>query len=220
MYKNKIYMFIFLILFSNLSLAEIYKDFLPNDSLAIIKTKYPNAKLEDIKAAWVKENESFIGLSGVGIVGAINLKFSHNDEFKKEMIKYYQNKIAENPLSDNSNYELSIQYMNEALNAPLDNRLTLDWLRWVSPEPIPFERLVSKYGNPEKCDFDPDSFLPICSWTSKGLTANLSDDKKYVYSIEYGFTEEDWGIKNTDKKQNNEPKVKEKPSKKSKLKKL
>ena len=43
MHKNKLYIFIFLILFSNLSLAEIYKDFLPGDSLATIKTKYPNA---------------------------------------------------------------------------------------------------------------------------------------------------------------------------------
>jgi hypothetical protein len=215
MHKINVYIFLLLILFSNISVAEIYKDFLPGDSLAIIKTKYPNAKLEEIKAAWVKDNESFIGLTGVGIIGSINLKFSTLDDFIKEMIKYTEDEIAKNPSSDNSENERLINSFNESLNRPLDQRLTLDWLRWVSPDPIPFERLVSKYGKPEKCDFDPDTFQPICLWLSKGVSANLSDDKKYVYSIEFSFTAEDRGGK-----KNSEPEVKEKPLKKGKVKKL
>ncbi len=219
MHKNKLYIFIFLILFSNLSLAEIYKDFLPGDSLATIKTKYPNAKLEPIKAAWVQDYEAFIALSGVGISGTINLKFSTNDNFYKELIKYGQDEIAKNPTADNSKRENSIRILNESLNLPIDQRLTLDWLRWISPDPIPFERLVSKYGNPEKCDFDPDTFQPYCSWPSKGVTASLSDNKKWVYYIEYTFTDQDSGISSPERKQNSEPAVKDKSSKKGKLKK-
>lgn len=204
----------FFALFSNVSLAEIYKDFLPYDSLAIIKTKYPNAKLEPIKAAWVKEDEAFIRLSGVGIVGTINLKFSTTDNFIKGLIKYNRNEIEKNPTSDNSKNEDIIKAYNDVLALPLDQKLTLDWLRWVSPTPLPFERLVSKYGNPEKCDYDPDTFSPYCAWISKGVSANLTDDKKYVDSIEYSFTDKDKGISNTEEIQNPEPAVKKKSPKK------
>ena len=206
-----------LILFSNLSLAEIYKDFLPYDSLATIKTKYPNAKLDPIKAAWLKDDEAFIGLSGVGILGSTNLKFSTSDNFLKMLITYNQDQIDKNPTADNSINEERIKKYNESLNLPLDDRLTLDWLRWISPDPIPLERLISKYGKPDKFDFLADTFQPYCLWDKKGVLANLSDDKKFVYSIEYYFTDEDRNITKPAPKQNNKPVVKEKNSKKSKL---
>lgn len=220
MNKYKLLLIISFTMFSTFSSAEIYKDFLPSDTLAIIKTKYPNAKLEDTKAAWVRDNESFIKLTGVGIAGSIFLKLSTSDNILRQFIKDDQDEIEKNPTSDNSKFEDFIKHWNEMLNRPLDQRLSLDWLRWVPPDPIPFERLVSKYGNPEKFEFDPETFKPYSQWVSKGVIANLSDDKKYVYSIEYNFTDEDRGIAKPIQNQNTEPIVKEKPSKKSKVKKL
>ncbi|MEQ1597862.1 MAG: hypothetical protein ABL880_00700 [Methylotenera sp.] len=192
--KLGFYIFIILFVFSKQASAEIYKNFLPYSSLAMIKAKYPNAKLEDIKAAWLKENEAFIGLTGVGIIGAINLKFSTSDDYWKTSIESTQREIESNPTADNSIREYDIADFNGRLNLPLDQRLTLDWLRWVPPQAIPFDRIVSKYGKPEKCDFDVDTYQPYCAWTSKGVSANLSDNKKYVYFIEYTFTLEDLGL--------------------------
>lgn len=209
--KNLKYFLIFFFLFSNIASAEIYKDFLPYDSLATIKTKYPNAKLEDIKAAWLKTNESFIGLTGVGISGTINLKFSNNDDYWKSTVENNQHEIEKNPTSDNSNREATIKTLNESLNLPLDQRLTLDWLRWVPPQAIPFDRIVNKYGKPEKCDFEVDTYQPYCAWASKGVSVNLSDDKKYVYFIEYTFTLVDLGLEKPKpelKRSNNSKKTK------------
>jgi hypothetical protein len=175
--------------------AEIYKDFVPNDTLASIKARYPNASFETIKAAWVKENESFVRLTGLGISGTINLKFSTADWLWMDLIKNNQDIIEKNPADDNSKIEELNKTYNDMLNLPIDQKLGLDWLRWVPIQPIPFDRLVNKYGSPEKCDFDAENFQPYCGWSSKGVTANLSDDKKLVYSIEYNFTDVDRGLK-------------------------
>lgn len=220
MNNYKILFILYLTIFSNFSSAEIYQDFLPFDSLSIIKSKYPNAKFEDTKAAWVKEDESLIKLTGAGIPGSIFLKFSTGDSILKFFIKTDQEIIDKNPIYDNSYFENNIKKYNALLALPLDQRLTLDWVRFVPPNPIPFARLVSKYGNPEKYDFDPENFQPFCSWDNKGLNANLSDDKKYVYAIEYSFTDEDRRLTNPAIKQNSEPKVKEKPARNNKVKKL
>ena len=197
--------------YSNQVLAEIYKDFLPNDTLASIKVKYPNASFEPIKAAWVKENEAFVALKGVGISGTINLKFSNTDWLWKGFIKYNQDLIEKNPTADNSELENKIKEVNAILNLPLDQRLSLDWLRWIPIQPIPFDRLVSKYGTPEKCDFGSEDFRPYCEWTSKGVNTNLSDDKKLVYSIEYTFTNSETGIATPETAANPKPEGNNKP---------
>ena len=220
MNKYKLLLILCFAVFSNFSSAEIYKNFLPSDSLALIKTKYPNAKLEDTKAAWVKEDESFIKLTGVGIAGSIFLKFSTSDTLYKQLIKFDQDIIDKNPTSENFLPINDIKRNNDLLTLPLDQRLTLDWVRWAPPDPIPLVRLVSKYGNPEKFDFDPETFQPFCSWPRKGVIANLSDDKKIVYSIEYYFTSEELGISKPLQAQPSEPEVKEKLVKKNKVKQL
>ena len=208
-------------IYSNPVRAEIYKDFFPNDTLASIKTKYPNASFEPIKAAWVKENESFIALKGVGISGSINLKFSNADWLYKSFIKDNQDLVDKNQTGDNSELEKQIKEYNDELNLPDDQRLTLDWLRWIPIQEIPFDRLVSKYGTPEKCDFDSESFQPYCQWTI-GVYANLSDDKKFVSSIEFSFTAVDRGLKpaqpTTTSKPETSPKHETKPPRKTKKK--
>ena len=66
--------------------------------------------------------------------------------------------------------------------------MTIDWVRWVPDVNIPIERLKSRYGEPEKCDYSTEDYRPYCEWESKGVNARLSDDKKQVFAIEYTFT--------------------------------
>lgn len=194
-------------LFCNLTQAEIYKDFVPFITLKQIKLNYPNAKFEDKKVAWTNEHEILFFMTGEGLSGTIALKLSKLD-------KYYTEKLAEfegKSLNDNSEAVADwVKYYKSQLELPLDERFTLDWVRFVPDLRIPYERLESRYGKAEKCDYLPETFAPFCSWESKGVLVNLTDDKKLVNSIEYNFTNEDMfpSPKTSLKKKSLKPKVK------------
>lgn len=176
--------------------AEVYKDLGPGLSLNEIKQKYPNAKFDDLKAAWVKGNEAFLSMTGLGISGKIYLKLSHTDKFKSDYISSSLKRAEEsNSEEDRERLITSAKLMQALLDSPLENRLSLDWVRWIPHEIIPLERLESRYGKPEKCDYDEESFAPYCEWKSKGVYAALVDNKKYVNFIDYNFTDSDWETK-------------------------
>jgi hypothetical protein len=172
-------------LFCNVLQAEIYKDFVPFINLKQVKLNYPNAKFEDAKPAWANEDEALYKMTGEGLTGTIVLKFNKFDKVQSA-------RLAENEaksLKDNSEELLWwINFDKTQLARPLEERFSLDWVRFVPYEQIPYERLISRYGKPEKCDSRADDFMPYCSWDSKGVQIHLSDDKKLVLAIEYTFT--------------------------------
>ena len=200
--------------------ADIYKDFRPEITLKEIKDNYPNGNYENINAAWVTEKDVFIKLTGSGLAGTTMLAFKKPDSAYLEIISNAKAKIAENPNEDNKLLESTIDRYNKLISLPLDEKLTLKWLRWLPAEILPFDRLVSRYGNPEKCGFNEENFQPFCDWISRAIRANLSDDKKQVLSIEFSFTEDDflksWGIDYPTPKIEENPA--QKPIKKKKIK--
>lgn len=179
------------LVFSNYALAEIYKDFTPYISLKKIKENYPNAKFEEVKAAWVTKNEAFIKLTGSGLAGTTYLALSTSDSYWQKVISDSETKIAENPNADNIELLVTIDSANKFINEPLDEKLTLNWLRWAPDSALPLERLINRYGNPDVYGVDDESFQQFCNWTKRRVRAMLSDDKKMVFSIEYGFTLEE-----------------------------
>lgn len=180
--------FSLLLLISSNSYAEIYKDFKPYISLQEIKNNYPNAKFEDLKAAWVKSDEIFISMIGVGIAGKIYLKMSTLDSVKRNSLEKIETEHLD---KESEEYKQQLALVNEYLNKPFDERVTLDWLRWIPDSNIPFERIESRYGKPEACGYDEATFVPYCSWESKGIQVYLSDNKKTVSYIEYLTTLDD-----------------------------
>lgn len=186
-------LFIILLLICFRSEAEIYKDFVPYTTIAEMKAKYPNAKFEVVKAAWVQENDIFLKITGAGLAGTTYVATSKiSDNAHKEKIERYQRLIAESPDKDNSLYIEGIARNERYLALPADDRYSIDWLRWVPDVNIPLERLKAKFGEPSKFDYSESDFQPYAEWTKRGLRANLSDDKKIVYSIEYYFTDEEY----------------------------
>lgn len=175
-------------LFCNALQAEIYKDFVPFITLKQVKLNYPNANFEDAKPAWANEDEALFKMTGAGLTGTIVLKFSKLDKYWTKQLNEFEAKS----LNENSE---SITYLinsyKTSLALPVDERLTLDWVRFVPYMQIPYERLISRYGKPEKCGSNTEDFTPYCSWESKGVLINLSDDKKLVANIEYTFTDEE-----------------------------
>ncbi len=168
--------------------AEIYKNFTPYQTLKEIKQNYPNAKFEDLKAAWVKEDEYFLSLSGVGISGKIYLKMHTLDGFRKKALENIEKNY---PDKDSEDYKTNAKFWLEKLNMPLEERIYLTWVRWIPADKIPFARVEGKYGKPTLCGFDDESFSPYCSWDEKGVMVFQTDDRKEVVFIQYTFTSDE-----------------------------
>lgn len=171
--------------------AEIYMDLRPFDSVAKIQAKYPNAQLTEMNPAWLQANESFKRLSGSGISGYILLKFSTVDKAQEAERDKLIQKIQENPSGDNSKNQSIVDSYTERLNQPLNDRMTLDWVRWVPAAALPLQRFESKYGKAEKCDYRSDSFDPYCEWATRGVSATLNDAKTSVTMVDFTFTASD-----------------------------
>ena len=167
---------VLLFLFCNVSIAEIYRDFTPFLSLSQIKKRYPNAIFDVVKAGWVQENQTFLKLHGTGLPGETYLAFSYDDSYFTKRILEIDKEVAATPDVDHTETLKSREHIQKVLDRSLDEKMTLDWVRWVPVAMIPFERLKSRYGEPEKCDFSLEDYTPFCEWSSKGVHAILSDD--------------------------------------------
>ncbi len=162
--------------------AEILQGVFPLDDLKDIKLKYPNGQFQRINAAWVTPDQAFIQLSGRGFPGELFLAFF--DERAKAK-KYVADKCV-----DTSTLPVDplCQLHKWVASRSDEDALTIDWVRWVPAQGIPFERYRSKYGEPTKVDFDNNTMIPFAYWDAAELRANLSDDKKLVLSVETAFT--------------------------------
>lgn len=163
----------------------------PNESFTSIKSKFPNARFVDVKAAWLKPDERLKQMSGEGIAGSIYLKMSTNETSDRELLASLRSEIANNPNVNDSTRRLAEVYAT-SLALPLDDRLTLDWLRWSAPSPVPMSRIQSKYGKADKCGFTEDSFIPFCEWTNKAIVAYGDEKMNYVTNLEFSFTQAEW----------------------------
>jgi hypothetical protein len=177
---------------ASLAHAETYLNFVAEESVTTAKEKYPNATFTEIKAGWLATNEKFLQMSGTGIVGKVFLKFSTVDSFWEEMMTLEQSEIDANLERDNAKELANIAYYKSRLARPLDDRLTLDWIRWIPDALIPIARIHGRYGKPDKCDYEQESFRPYCEWKGRGLLIGLTDDKKAVYKIEFSIVAQDY----------------------------
>ncbi len=164
--------------------AEILHGVEPLNTLGDIKKKFPNALVTRVRAAWVTENEDFYSLKGEGFPGVLYIAFQdERPTYRRRVadLKSLQVELSERQASE-------LQFAEKIGNNSDDVALNVEWVRWVPSSPIPLERYKSKYGEPSKCDFKADTMAPYCTWQSRSLTVNLSDDKKLVLHAEAAFT--------------------------------
>jgi hypothetical protein len=167
--------FLLALLVPALANAEIYKNINPLDTLADVKSKFPNAIYEKVPAAWVTEMDSFYKITGQGLSGRIMIKFNDYRPVYKKMA------------DDNPNSE-SFESMQNLANQSDEDALSVDWVRWIPEPPIPLERFMLKYGKPDKSGFDDDNMDPYKSWESRGIMVYLTNDGKDVYKVDFSFT--------------------------------
>ena len=149
---------------------------------------YPNAIFDVVKAGWVQEKQAFMKLHGTGLPGETYLAFSYNDSLFSNRVLEIDQEVAATPDADHTEILKTRDNFQKILDRSLDEKMTLDWVRWAPGVHIPIERLKGRYGEPEKCDYSLEDYRPYCEWASKGVKAQLTDDKKQVYAIEYTFT--------------------------------
>jgi hypothetical protein len=175
---------------ATVSCAETLFDIQALDTLGDIKKKFPNATITVVKAAWVRENQGFYSLEGPGQPGKLMLAFNDDRPSWRESHERAWNEMskASEPTDGQKYWE---NFTATKAHADDESALTISWVRWIPPSPIPLERYRSKYGAPDKCGFSDVDLTPYCTWTQRGLFATLSDDKKSVMFADGLYTRDE-----------------------------
>ncbi len=174
--------------------AESFLGLEPLQTLASVRLRFPNAKLDAEHPPWLKENQYYCMLDVDGADGLVALLFEHDDEKRKQKLADLQKNLpatvnhADNPLSKSIN--LLIRQQRDALARPLEDRLALVRIRWIPEKPQRLAVLQSKYGKPDAIEIKAGAPGPIFVW-QRGVHAYLTPDRKLVKMIEFWFTEDD-----------------------------
>lgn len=173
----------------NYASAEVLHGVEPLSTLGKIKKDFPNAKFERVNAAWVKESEAFFSMTGSGFPGKLYLAFN---DFRTIWAHWLNSRPSDSSQSSSASEAEedadTRAYAIAQVRQSDDDALTINWVRWVPASPIPMSRVKAKYGEPTKCDFEPEDFTPYCSWDSRSLRAQTTDDRKSVLFFTANFT--------------------------------
>jgi hypothetical protein len=160
------------------SSAEIYLGITPFKALGDVKNMFPGAEFKKLNPAWAKEDDAMYSVTGEGIAGKIIIMFHDTRPLNRE----YMNQETDDTMR---------RVFKEYSERSDDDSLLVSWVRWVPDEPFPVERLIAKYGKPERSDFSSVDFKPYNQWKTKGIYAHLSDDGENVVMITYNPTEKE-----------------------------
>lgn len=155
--------------------AEIYLGIGPLDKLGDVQEKFPRANITKLVAAWSQPHEALYEMKGPGLSGTVVLLFNDYRSSWKDLAE-------KSP--DIELYETMYQQSDA-------EALVINWVRWIPDNLIPLQRLVSKYGRPEKSAFSDENYEPYRNWEKKGVTAYLSDDEKFVKRIDFSYTRDE-----------------------------
>jgi len=157
--------------------AELYKGIGPLDTLADLKKKFPNATFTKKNPAWAQETDVMYQIKGPGISGTIVVKFYDSRP-------YYMRKMDEADSQERRTYFAKLATQEE-------DTVMVDWVRWLPDIPFPVERIITKYGKPDKSGFTDEDYTPYKEWTQKGVFVRLSDDGKKVLAIDFTHTKKE-----------------------------
>lgn len=168
--------------------AEILHGVQPLSEFGEIKESFPNGRFQRVKAAWVKEEEAFYSMTGDGFPGTLYLLFDDERPFWREYLESLSADAPEDTASEVSEKTFTRNLVKEKATQSEERALTIRWVRWVPAAPIPMERVKAKYGEPSKCDFDPADFAPFCSWDSRLLSVQTTENRRFALFLTASFT--------------------------------
>jgi len=157
--------------------AELYQGIGPLDTLGDLKKKFPNATFTKMNPAWAQEYDVMHKIQGSGISGTI-------------VVKFYDGRPNWRKRAQEATDEKYKALCERMANQP-DDEVMVDWVRWLPDTPFPLERLITKYGKPDKSGFTDEDYTPYKEWTQKGVFVRLSDDGKKVLAIDFTHTKKE-----------------------------
>ena len=160
------------------SSAEIYLGITPFKTLGDVQNMFPGAEFTKLNPAWAKEDDAMYSVTGEGIEGKIIIMFHDTRPLNRD----YMKQATDNTMK---------RFFKEYSERPDEDSLLVSWVRWVPDVAFPVERLITKYGKPEKSDISTVNFKPYKLWMSKGIYAHLSDDGGKVVMITYNPTKKE-----------------------------
>jgi hypothetical protein len=209
----------FLLSAGELGIAEIYRDIRPYDTRAEVRKKFPGGDFKLLHPAWAQKSDLLYSISGSGLVGTIVVKFTDQVEVEKQYLRdelaksnsacdKELAKTAQGGVPDDTQpcqrSLILLEQINEPVNLPpadKEARIQIDWVRWAPDTPIPLDRLITLYGQPDNSGVDENTLEPFKEW-KRGILASITDDGKSVRLIDYNFTREEkkkeWLIKHPD----------------------
>ena len=158
--------------------AEMYLGIAPLETLGEIKARFPRATFTRTSPGWAQKTDVMFQIRGDGMSGLIVVKLS-------DMRPAYKELLDKNPDTPND-------FLRALANQSDDEAITVDWVRWMPNAPIPLQRFISKYGQPEKSGFADEDYQPYRLWVKRGVNAYLSDNEKDVVRVDFAFTREEY----------------------------
>lgn len=178
----------------SLAHAESVLGLEPLEPLSSVKRRFNPENLTAEPVGWLKSNQYFGVLQTPDMSGKVLLLFEHDDEVRKKKLAALEKSVTGMPVQSQArSTRLLLRQQKEHLAKPLDDRLALVLVRWIPDPPLRVAELTAKYGKPEEKRERDAVYGPIYVW-SKGVTAHLSDDKKFISMVEYWFTEDDLAL--------------------------
>ncbi len=174
--------------------AESFLGLEPLQTLASVRQRFPDAKLDPEHPPWLKPNQYYALLDTDGADGMVALLFEHDDDKRRQKLVDLQKSLPSTVNNaDNSNAKsinLLIRQQREALARPLEERLSLVRIRWIPEKPARLAALQARYGRPDSIQLRQGNPGPVYVW-DRGVHAYLSSDRKQAKMIEFWFTEDD-----------------------------
>lgn len=158
--------------------AEIYRGIGPLDTLGSVKAKLPSATYERLKPAWARPEDALYAVSGEGISGTIIIKFNDSRPLFRQLL------ATATKAEDKKMFEGLAKETDE-------EAFSVEWVRWMPDSPIPLQRFISKYGEPEQRGFSDEDMQPYRLWKTKGIAAYLSDSESFVLRVDFDFTRDE-----------------------------
>lgn len=167
------FIFLFLsLLVSTFSHAEVFMGITPYMTLGEAKKLFPNAQFAQKKPAWLPPDSVFLQIVGAGLPGTIYVYFEDIRPLVKQMVKE-KGGVYANILSDDEGFKAA-------------------WVRLVPNQNFSIEKLIAKYGPPEKKYISSDGFFAQkAEWPKFGIDVTLSEDERLVREMVFSFSKED-----------------------------
>jgi hypothetical protein len=174
------------------ALAEGFMGIGPKSRLQDIRSLFPNARITDLKAAWLKPHQRLIDISGSGIDGQLAVKLEHEVEGTRLLAKELAIRQARGTLEDWQGRVLEgLPARLERLEAspPVDPWEAKD-IRWQPPNPVPLQAASRRYGAPES-DTTDEQFRRVVEWSKRGVTGYVNSAEEVELFV-FSFTLRDY----------------------------